>query len=296
MKSRIQRSKERFETCCLVLAAFIWASSLLHSQEGPPKFRIGAELLGGTKSSCPVFIGRVSKPSPAERAGLEPGDRLLTVDGKTVDNVRDAARLVSSDSPGSATLQIVRAGQRLSVNVRREDSERLWREQGWRVVQDGLLVKADATDSEIEYLRRTLRQLEEYNGALQTAFPDRHYPLDKETYYPGFEVFSLNNGALVIVGGIEDGPASRAGIRYGDRILAIDGMDPQRKSVADIEAALSSNKPASVTLKIARGTTPRTFAFALEKSSAVLRENGKKVVNGKIVPLWLPDEYLVCWE
>jgi hypothetical protein len=73
-------------------------------------------------------------------------------------------------------------------------------------------------------------------------------------------------------------------------------MDPRGKSAAEIESLLSSTKPASLSLTIARGEAPMTFSFALEQAATVLGENQKKVLNGKIVPLWLPEKYLSCWE
>jgi len=38
----------------------------------------------GQRSVCPVFIGGVTKNSPAAKAGLEPGDVLEAVDGAPV--------------------------------------------------------------------------------------------------------------------------------------------------------------------------------------------------------------------
>ncbi len=120
--------------------------------------------------------------------------------------------------------------------------------------------------------------------------------MNKELYYPGFEVFILENGNHIIVGGIEDGPASRAGIRWGDRIVAVNSVDPRGKSAAEIESLLSSTKPAPINLTISRGEAPKTFTFALEQAAEVLRDNRLKIVNGEMVPLWLPDKYLPCWK
>jgi len=275
----------------------LFTSPLSRSQDKPhPKFRIGAELLSGAKSSCPVFIGHVPRNSPAAKAGLQPGDRLLSVDGKVVESISQAAQLVTSDARTSVVIEIFRAGRRSSVTAQREDDTEIMRQQGLKALPDGILIRANATDSEIEYQRRMIRTFESGSGNYSVAFPDAHYPTDKEIYYPGFEVFILKNENLAIVGGIEDGPASRAHMRWGDQILAINGMDTRGKSAAEVESALSRSKPDSIALKLARGAAPFAASFVLEKASDVLRENEKKVLNGRIVPIWLSDEYLNCWQ
>jgi C-terminal processing protease CtpA/Prc len=100
----------------------------------------------------------------------------------------------------------------------------------------------------------------------------------------------------VIVGGIEDGPASRAGVRWGDRIIAVNGVDPRSKSVAELEFLLSSPKPATMTLTIERAGIRKTFSFELAQAATVLRDNRWQVKNGKLVPLWAPEKYLPCFE
>lgn len=280
-----------------MLFVLFGVSLQLQAQDAsPPEFRIGASLFGASKPSCPIFISGVQNHSPAAKAGLQPGDQLLNVDGKAVQNLDDASRLISSTRPGSVVLEFLRDDKRATVTVQREDSATLLQEQGLKVLPDGVIVKADATDSEIQYLQRMIRLTDGPPGISSVAFSDRHYPVRKDIYYPGFEAFLLKSENLVIVGGTEHGPASRAGIRWGDQIVAINGVDPRGKSAAELESALSSQKPASVELNIARGGRPFTASFALEKASDVLGENDKKIVNGKIVPRWLSDEYSRCWQ
>jgi predicted metalloprotease with PDZ domain len=48
-------------------------------------------------------------------------------------------------------------------------------------------------------------------------------------------VLILKNPAQVVVLGIEDGPASRAGVHWGDTILSVNEIDPRNKSVAELE-------------------------------------------------------------
>jgi C-terminal processing protease CtpA/Prc len=268
-----------------------------HSQQTPPpQYRIGTDLISGTKVSCPVFVGRVSEDSPAAKGGIRPGDQLLAVDGDDITDIRDAAQRLASKERKPVTLTLRRDGERLTVAVQREESTTLFRKDGWKLLQDGSLVRADSTDADVGYQRRMEQAVEGSSEALSVAFPDEHYPVNKQVYYPGFEVFILDKGNQVIVGGIEDGPASRAGVHWGDRIVAVNGVDPRGKSAAEIESMLSTTKPVSITLTIVRGEGSKTFSFALEQAATVLRANQKKVANGKIVPLWLPEKYLPCFE
>jgi hypothetical protein len=39
----------------------------------------------------------------------------------------------------------------------------------------------------------------------------------------------------------------------------------------------------------------KTLSFELEQATTVLRNNNKKLVRGKLVPAWTPEEYLPCF-
>lgn len=180
------------------------------------------------------------------------------------------------------------------VTVQREEFTALLRKNGLRKLRNGALVSADATDAEVKYFLTISGEIENAKD-LSTAFSG-HYPANKQLYYPGFEVFSWDDGTQAVVGGIEDGPASRAGIRWGDGIIAVNGIDPRKKSVAELESLLSSSKPTSMTLIIERGDLQRTFTIELARAADILRDNHWQVVNGKLVPLWVPEKYLSCFE
>ncbi|NBX97079.1 MAG: Do family serine endopeptidase, partial [Betaproteobacteria bacterium] len=76
-----------------------------------------AESLGLGKPSGALVQG-VESGSPADKAGVEPGDIILKVDGKVVEKSGDLRRLIGATKPGSrATLQVLRRGSTRDISV-----------------------------------------------------------------------------------------------------------------------------------------------------------------------------------
>jgi hypothetical protein len=69
------------------------------------------------------------------------------------------------------------------------------------------------------------------------VFPT-HYLSGEKGLLRGFEVLILKNPAQVVVLGIEDASASRAGVHWGDTILSVNGVDPRNNSVAELKLPL----------------------------------------------------------
>jgi S1-C subfamily serine protease len=164
---------------------------------------------------------------------------------------------------------------------------------GQKAVGDDV-VPVDTTDDEVKQLSSLIRDLDSDPTRIARLFPT-HYPENEKLYYPGFEVFVWDKGRQVTIGGIEDGPASRAGARWGDIILSVNGIDPRNKSVADLQPIFSSLKPEVMTLVIVRAGPTKTLSFELEQATTVLRNNNKKLVRGTLVPAWVSEEYLPCF-
>ncbi len=81
-----------------------------------------------------VMIEGVSPNSPAARAGLEPWDVLLTMNGQKLYSPQQLAALVAKSKPGSeVTFQLVREGRLETVKARLGGSPELSRVRpGWR--------------------------------------------------------------------------------------------------------------------------------------------------------------------
>ena len=266
------------------------------SQQKPPRYITGATIFGS--ESCPdnpVFVGHVFPISPAASSSLTVGDRLLCIDGEPVKNLQDAAARMSSTSPGTVILKVKRNGSVHILSVVRDESTTIWSRNGLRLLDDGSFVGTDYTDAEIEEHRSVTRDLEQAQrvGDFLNVFPG-HYPADKSLYYPGFEIFVSDKGSQVRVGGIEIGPAKQSGVRWGDRILSVSGIDPRGKSLTELESMFSSSHAMPMQLMIERAGEHRTYTFQLDFAARVLRANDWRIADGKMVPLWLPPAYTKC--
>jgi len=74
--------------------------------------------LGGYRDPGGVAIGNVVSGTPADQAGLEPGDVIQAVNGKAVDSAQSFVATISSMKPGTAvTLRVWSQGVKKNVQV-----------------------------------------------------------------------------------------------------------------------------------------------------------------------------------
>jgi C-terminal processing protease CtpA/Prc len=257
---------------------------------GQQAFVTGITLVGGA-GSCPVFVANVGAGTPAEHAGVRPGDVLVKVNGTHVETVHGAAKLLHSDAEKPVTLELIGSDGPYTATVQRERQSKLLQKQGYKLLSSGMIVSLDATETEMDDKMHALTQ----DRFVDRVFPT-HYPSDEKRYYPGFEALVLKNPSQVAVLGIEDGPASRAGVHWGDIILSVNGVDPRNKSTTDLEKLFSSEKSARMILKIQRVGTRKTFKFELAQAAKVLRDNQRRLVQGRLVPIGVPERYLSCFR
>ena len=64
------------------------------------------------------MIERVMDGSPAQAAGLQSGDIVLSFDGTRIAEARDLTRAVAGTAPDTASqIEILRTGERLTLDV-----------------------------------------------------------------------------------------------------------------------------------------------------------------------------------
>jgi len=65
-----------------------------------------------------AYVSAVTAGSPAEKAGLQPEDVILTADAKVIEDNSDLSRYISSKSPGETVkLEVLRGKDRKSFSV-----------------------------------------------------------------------------------------------------------------------------------------------------------------------------------
>ncbi len=178
-----------------------------------------AESLGLSKAQG-ALVRAVEPGSPAEKAGLEPGDIILKFEGKTIEKSSDLPRMVGNTKPGTrSALQVWRRGSMKDMHIIVGEFE-----------ADKPLKKAAATEkSQAGTVTKVL-------GLTVSELSDAQ---KKE--------LKLRGG--VRVDAVAE-PASRAGIQEGDVILALANIEtPNVQSLETLAAKLDRSKPVSLLIR-----------------------------------------------
>ena len=163
-----------------------------------------------------ALVSTVESGGPAEKAGVKPGDVILSYNGKPIDNSNQLPPLVAATKPGSkATLEVWRDGKKQTLNV------------------------AIAELREDKVARAKPGGDAERGGRLGLAVR----PLSPE------EKKELGSAQGVVVEQV-GGAAARAGIRPGDVITAVNGTPV--KSPDELRRQVEKAK-GSVALLVRRG-------------------------------------------
>lgn len=86
----------------------------------------------------------------------------------------------------------------------------------------------------------------------------------------GIEI-SVQNGILTIISPIEDTPAWEAGIKPGDKVVAVDGHSTKGLSLVEASQLMRGKKGAKTTLTIARDNEDKPRDFVITRGSVKIR-------------------------
>jgi serine protease Do len=178
-----------------------------------------AESLGLSKAQGALVRG-VEQGSPAEKAGLEPGDIILKFEGKVIEKSSDLPRMVGNTKPGTrSAIQVWRRGsvKDMHITVGEFETE--------KPVKKASATEKPSTDTVTKVLGLTVSELTDAQK--------------KE--------LKLRGG--VRVDAVAE-PASRAGIQEGDVILALANIETPNVQVLEaLTAKLDRNKPVSLLVR-----------------------------------------------
>jgi serine protease Do len=171
-----------------------------------------------------ALVASVSQNSPAEKAGIKPGDVITQINGQKIENPRDLAIKVAGTPPDSdAKLSILRGGKAQTIDAHlarlgREASGGGGGESGQQNNQGSIGV------------------------SLSALTPDLRQQLGVDESVRGVVVQAVRSGS----------PADQAGIRPGDVILQVGSqtVGSPREAVNAVHAALKTDQ--SVALRILR--------------------------------------------
>src|SRR3954465_6905410 len=172
-----------------------------------------------------ALVNSVEKGSPADKAGIEATDIIVTFDGKPVESSSDLPRLVGSTRPGS-TSQL----------------------EGWR---KGATRKLNVTGGELQEERVAANAPARAKPAPEVA-ANRLGIVVTELSPEQRKALGLTSGLIVT----DVRPDSKADVRKGDVLLTVvhKGQHTELKSVDQFNKMLTSlDKSAVITLQVRRG-------------------------------------------
>lgn len=224
-----------------------------------------------------VKIDRVDDDSPAAKAGVQEGDRVVEFDGERVRSTRQLTRLVQETPSGRAVKMVVqRGGDRRTLDITPE-ADRVASFD--RRIGPGL---DPDLERDIERgIERGLRDLpQRIEPFLNFNWRDGGIPGPMSRGRLGVQVQPLNDqlaeyfgakdGGVLVAGVTADSPASKAGLKAGDVITKVNGAAV--KDTGELMDALGDVKDdGAVTLDIVREKKASTVKATLERSRTTTR-------------------------
>jgi serine protease Do len=187
----------------------------------------GFSLKAGTKGA---LVQAVVPKSPAEKAGLKPGDVITELNGKVIDSAGALTRGVALVAPGqSATLGVLRGTEQKQLNLK----------VAQRPEDDAALGRGEVPDEEGE-------------GSGHEATPKLGLSLAPLTPEVATQLGIEGTEGVVVMSVLPDGPAERASLRRGDVILEVNRQPVRRPE--DVSKAIAKLKDGDLALlRVRRG-------------------------------------------
>ncbi len=210
-----------------------------------------------------VGVTEVAKDSPAEKAGLRKDDVILRFDGESVTSVRKLTRLVNESSADqNVRLTISRGGaeQELSATLSKRKMDTIFNGSFPKILRgdndEGVRVFPNGNWPE---------SIGGGDGLIWTLGAHRRIGVSTQNLTKQLaDYFGVKDGGVLITSVSDNSPASKAGLKAGDVITAIDGE--KVTSPGDITRALGKKETGDVSLTIVRDRNTQTITVTPEKN------------------------------
>jgi carboxyl-terminal processing protease len=139
------------------------------------------------------------------------------------------------------------------------------------LIQQYYVEEVDTKKLVLGAIRGMLRELDPHTNYMP---PDLFKEFENETSGEfgglGIEI-SVQNGILTIISPIEDTPAYKAGIKPGDRVVAIDGQSTKGLSLVEASQFLRGKKGTSVILRIVRENQDKPLDITIVRGNVKIK-------------------------
>jgi serine protease Do len=208
---------------------------LLGVQIQPVTDEIASSLSLGSASGA--LVAQVEPDSSAMKAGIESGDVIKSVDGKSIDTVRDLTRTIGAAEPGSTVkVSLMRDGKEMTVQAKLGDSESKATKQA----------KADTAKSD------EANTPSSFGVSLAPLSPEARQQLGLKENIKGALIAGVDTGSA----------AEEQGLRAGDVLQQVGTkqVSTPQEAVAQLKEAKASKKP--VLMKVFREGMTRFVAVS----------------------------------
>ena len=223
------------------------------------------------KSEPGVLVRDVVEDSPAEKAGIEREDIILTFDGKNVLDTEQFIRMVKRTSPGDEVeLSILRDGKERTLTI----------------------TIGEAPENKLRKI-----EIEEFNP-LEVKPPKIKPQIYKFSAFSGVRIgvkvqdltnqlgdyFGVKDGEGALITEVdEDGPAYKAGLKAGDVVVEAD--EKKIENTEDLVSTISDMKEGDkVDVKVIRDHKPQSFTVKVEKGEGLSSVYLKELEKLEVLP------------
>jgi serine protease Do len=211
---------------------------LLGVQIQPVTDEIASSLsLGSAKGA---LVAQVEPNSAAQKAGVEEGDIIKSVDGKDIPTVRDLTRTIAGYTPGSSVkLGVLRDGKDMTVSAKLGDYSKMGKQ-------------AKATDDDSGKAPDGKVSPGSFGFSLAPLSPETRQQLGLKDGVKGALIAAVESGS----------PAEEQGLRAGDVIQQVGrhAVDGPKEAATQLKEAKDGKKP--VLMKVYREGSTRFVAVS----------------------------------